>query len=255
MHDRLLGEPTRRRRLPAQRSQRANRRLPHDPTSIPDPSWADSHRNRVPIETAYFYSSIERADHNLGRLGSRLRELGLEDDTILIFMTDNGTAQGHRVFNAGMRGHKGSVYDGGHRVPCFVRWPAAGIAGGRDEPGLTAHVDLLPTLDDLCSLGVTRDRAPGWDGVSLIDPSDPEPVVLCAEHLFPDADDAPIRGVPGNDEPGPEPVRSAAFLWDEEVDDTLYSAQDGGVATPIDVRAIRVLAGGRETVLAVGEED
>ncbi|MFW6313081.1 MAG: hypothetical protein ACOC2N_04275, partial [Spirochaetota bacterium] len=133
-------------------------------------------------------------------------------------------------------------------------------------------------------------------GRPIIDPTDPEPVVLCAEHLFPDADDAlvwnqqhvlvgkpitgrwpvrvsregtfriecrrwpeeidaPLRGVPGNDEPGPAPTRSAAFLWDEEVDDTLYAAQDGGVATPIDVRAIRVRAGGHETVLAVGDAD
>jgi arylsulfatase A-like enzyme len=64
-----------------------------------------------------------------------------------------------------MRGRKGSLYDGGHRVPCFVRWPAGGLDGGRDVETLTAHVDLLPTLIHLCHL-----RAPSqadFDGSDI----------------------------------------------------------------------------------------
>ena len=64
-----------------------------------------------------------------------------------------------------MRGTKGSEYDGGHRVPCFIRWPAGGLGGGRDVNRLTAHIDLLPTLIELCGLpepaGVTFD-GPAW---------------------------------------------------------------------------------------------
>ena len=69
---------------------------------------------------------IANIDENMGEMDAFLRETGLRDNTIFIFLTDNGTSQGHNVFNAGMRGHKRSYYDGGHRVPCFIRWPAAG---------------------------------------------------------------------------------------------------------------------------------
>jgi hypothetical protein len=83
----------------------------------------------------------------------------------LIFLTDNGTAEGENIFNAGMRGKKGSPYDGGHRVPCFLHWPG----GGFDKPvavdHLTAHLDLLPTLVDLCALKLPRTIR--FDGVSL----------------------------------------------------------------------------------------
>lgn len=144
--------------------------IPHNPTSLPDSHWADAYRDEVPIRTAYFYSAIERADYNLGRLRARLCELGLVENTILLFMTDNGTAQGHHVFNAGMRGNKGDVYDGGHRVPCFLHWPAAGMNEARDVDGLTSHIDLMPTLLDLAGAapdaGVTA-SPDDIDGISL----------------------------------------------------------------------------------------
>ncbi|OYW16598.1 MAG: hypothetical protein B7Z55_14160, partial [Planctomycetales bacterium 12-60-4] len=70
------------------------------------------------------------------------------------FTTDNGTASGAPVFNAGMRGAKGSAYEGGHRVPFFLHWPAAGYTKGRDVAQLTAHIDVLPTLLELT--GVAR---------------------------------------------------------------------------------------------------
>lgn len=144
--------------------------IPHDPNSIPDQSWADRYRDRVPVRTSYFYSAIEGADRNLGRLVAKLSELGIEDDTILLFMTDNGTAQGEKVFNAGMRGKKTSVYEGGHRVPCFIRWPAGRVGGtdtavGRDIPALATHMDLLPTLADLAGIPVSTNQS--IDGVSL----------------------------------------------------------------------------------------
>jgi hypothetical protein len=100
----------------------------------------------------------------MGRLMQRLKELGIEDNTILIFMTDNGTSGGR--FNAGMRGSKGSEYDGGHRVPFFIRWPAGGIEGGVDVARLTAHIDVLPTLIEICSL--KRPDGVQFDGTSLV---------------------------------------------------------------------------------------
>jgi hypothetical protein len=113
-------------------------------------------------------------------LRQRLVELGLADNTLLIFATDNGTARGATFtdnrgndgrlvsgFNAGMRGRKGSPYEGGHRVPCFLHWPAGNLTGGRDVAGLSAHFDLPPTLIDLCGLKPTEQVA--YDGISLRD--------------------------------------------------------------------------------------
>jgi arylsulfatase A-like enzyme len=97
-----------------------------------------------------FYGMIRNIDDNMGRLTKRLDELGLARDTILIFMTDNGTAAGN--FPAGMRGRKGSEYDGGHRVPFFIRWPGGGVPSGVDVNTLSAHIDVLPTLMSLCGL-------------------------------------------------------------------------------------------------------
>ena len=99
-----------------------------------------------------FYATITRFDENMGRLQKYLSENNLSENTIVIYLTDNGTAGGGDVFNAGMKGVKGSVYEGGHRVPCFVHWPAKKIDTGMDIDRLTSHIDILPTLIDLCDL-------------------------------------------------------------------------------------------------------
>jgi arylsulfatase A-like enzyme len=112
--------------------------------------------------TAKFYGMITELDENVGRLIEKLKALGIERDTIVIFMTDNGTSAGH--FSAGMRGRKGSEFDGGHRVPFFIRWPGK-LKGGRDIARITAHIDVLPTLVDLCS--ITRPKQVKIDGVTL----------------------------------------------------------------------------------------
>ena len=136
---------------------------PHGPLWVPDryrqPYLGDVKRNE-----ASFFGMIANIDENIQRVDSFLQETGLRDNTILIFMTDNGTATGENVFNAGMRGKKASLYDGGHRVPFFVRWPG-GVEGGRDVRGLTRSTDVLPTLVDLCNLRV--DDGLTFDGVSL----------------------------------------------------------------------------------------
>ncbi|MEM1060848.1 MAG: arylsulfatase [Planctomycetota bacterium] len=116
------------------------------------------------VRLANFYGMLANIDENVGRFIACLDDLGIADDTLLIFTTDNGTVLGQRVFNAGMRGNKGSPYDGGHRVPFFVRWPDAGIDGGRDVDLLSAHIDVSPTLIELCDLD---SAGPPPDGVSL----------------------------------------------------------------------------------------
>jgi len=130
---------------------------PHGPHSIPDPEriekyiTAGYHKN-----VATYYAMIEHIDASIGRLLDTLEETGQADDTIVMFMTDNGATAGRTVFNAGMREGKGSPYDGGHRVPFFFRWPNGGLAHGKDVPDLNAHIDVLPTLIDLCSLSLPK---------------------------------------------------------------------------------------------------
>lgn len=135
---------------------------PHSPYQVAD-TYSKPYRDAgVPATLADFYGMITNIDENMGRLLAKLNELDLEQDTILIFMTDNGTSGGG--FNSGMRGRKGTVYEGGHRVPFFVRWPAR-LKGGRDVPHLTAHIDIAPTLLELC--GISKPEAVAFDGMSL----------------------------------------------------------------------------------------
>jgi arylsulfatase A-like enzyme len=141
---------------------------PHGPYHVA-PEYERPYADQgVPAPQAAFWGMITNIDENVARLRTRLRSLDLEENTILIFMTDNGSSAGTRGpqgFNAGMRGAKGSLFDGGHRVPCFIRWPGGGLEGGHDVDTLTAHVDLLPTLVEFCRL-----KEPGGfplDGRSL----------------------------------------------------------------------------------------
>ncbi|MCF6286701.1 MAG: arylsulfatase [Candidatus Hydrogenedentes bacterium] len=116
----------------------------------------------VKPDRAAFYGMLTHFDECMGRLLARLDATGLSDNTIVIFMTDNGTSAGHR---GGMRGAKGSEYEGGHRVPCFIRWPKGDLGGDRNIDQVTAHIDILPTLLDYC--GIERDTTMPFDGISL----------------------------------------------------------------------------------------
>ena len=137
---------------------------PHGPLWVPD-EYRQPYLDGIRRDEASFFGMIANIDANIARLERFLLDNGIRDNTVLIFMTDNGTATGQEIYNAGMRGRKASLYEGGHRVPCFIRWPDAGLDGGRDVGGVTRGVDILPTLVDLCDL-----QAPdGWtcDGLSL----------------------------------------------------------------------------------------
>lgn len=125
---------------------------PHGPYWAPD-SYTQMYVGVKGLANPGFYGMITNIDDNMAKMLKFLKDKGLEENTILIFMSDNGSAAGYKVFNSHMRGHKGSPYDGGHRVPFFIRWPAGGLVGPRDIDTLTAHIDVLPTLIDFCGLG------------------------------------------------------------------------------------------------------
>jgi arylsulfatase B len=126
--------------------------------------YGDMYRDLNP-KLANFYGMITNIDDAVGRLRSHLKTNGLEDDTIFIFTTDNGSSSGARTFNDGMRGQKGSEYDGGHRVPFFVHYPKGGLTGGRDVDMITSYVDIVPTLISYCD--VPAPKGVKFDGVNI----------------------------------------------------------------------------------------
>lgn len=135
----------------------------HMPYFVPD-HYRDPYRH-LNIYLASFYAMVANYDENMGKLEAFLARTGLRDDALLIFMTDNGAVVSVDHFNAGMREGKGSLYDGGHRVPCFVRWPNGGLRqpGPVDQPAQCQ--DILPTLIDLCAL--TTEIPAACNGTSL----------------------------------------------------------------------------------------
>ena len=114
-------------------------------------------------QLARYLAMIANIDDNMGRLDAFLRETGLRDNTIVVFLTDNGSTFGPRYFNAGMKGGKVTLWEGGHRVPCFIRWPAGKLRPSGDVAGLAEVQDLLPTLLELAGVKT----AAKFDGVSL----------------------------------------------------------------------------------------
>ena len=146
---------------------------PHGPFNVHEKYSAPYLKQGIPKQRARFYGMIANIDKNIGRLRQWLADNNLAENTILIFMGDNGTAMGTGItadgfptdgFNAGMRGKKTWVYDGGHRNACFIHWPTGKLTGGRDIDHIAAHIDILPTLIDLCELTPPDVK---FDGISL----------------------------------------------------------------------------------------
>ena len=153
------------------------------PTNAPHyPLWVPA-ENRATMETFFaqhehvlpslepamreniirFLAMIQHLDGQVGRLRNFLQNRGLADNTIFIFMTDNGSTFGPAYYNAGMRGGKCTLWEGGHRVPCFMHWPDGGLNRPCDIPGLAQVQDILPTLAEFCGLETPDD----CDGISL----------------------------------------------------------------------------------------
>lgn len=125
------------------------------------------------------YAMVTNIDDNVGKLLEKLDELKITDNTIVIFMTDNGPQQIRYV--AGMRGRKGSVFRGGVRVPFYMRYPK-GFEGDRDIETTSAHIDILPTLSQFCNVDMPTERI--IDGKSLVPLIHNEPVDWADRSLF-----------------------------------------------------------------------
>lgn len=137
---------------------------PHSPYQVPDKYFDKFKAKGFADNVAGFYGMCENLDDNVGRLLAHLDTLKLAENTLVLFLTDNGGTAGVKIYNAGMRGGKTSMHEGGTRVPLFMRWPAAKWTPHVVTP-IVAHVDLFPTIMDLC--GVKAPAGPQTDGMSL----------------------------------------------------------------------------------------
>ncbi|NQV75871.1 MAG: arylsulfatase [Bacteroidetes bacterium] len=146
--------------------------LPHFPIIVSD-KWADPYRKLGLHElNARTYGMIANVDANIGRLLAKLKELGIEDNTIVIFMSDNGPRTKRTKndlypdrFVMNLRGTKTSVYENGIRAPFFIKWPGK-IPQGVKYTNLAAHIDVMPTLLEACNIPVPKSLK--LDGVSLL---------------------------------------------------------------------------------------
>jgi len=146
---------------------------PHGPHHIPQ-KYIDIYKDNEQVPNPNFYGQITNIDDNFGKLEKELAASGLLENTILIFMTDNGTAAGAsfdknqlaaKGYNANMRGQKGSEYEGGHRVPLFIRFPENTSIKNNSFDQLISYTDLLPTLLDILGL---EQKSKKFDGMSIV---------------------------------------------------------------------------------------
>lgn len=151
---------------------------PHGPFKVPK-RYVDPYLDNpeIPEQRAWMYGMVASIDENLGKLRRFLEEKGLAENTLLLYMTDNGTAAGvsfkdgkagYQVvngYNAGMRGRKTTPFEGGHRSAFAMHWPGGFGTEERSISTLTAHLDVLPTLIDV--LGMEWEAPLPFDGQSL----------------------------------------------------------------------------------------
>jgi arylsulfatase A-like enzyme len=115
------------------------------------------------IESARkIYAMVSNIDDNIRKIWETVAQEGISENTLIIFMTDNGPQQ--RRYNGGLKSLKGSVYEGGIRVPSFWHWPGKLYPGEREF--ISAHIDVLPTLLDICGIQVNAGNP--VDGISLL---------------------------------------------------------------------------------------
>lgn len=175
---------------------------PHTPLEVPEKYVRPYLDKGLPEFTAKVYAMVENIDENVGRVMAKLDALQLREQTLVIFMTDNGPYWGQNGpvrYNAGMRGQKGTVYEGGTRVPCFAHWPGT-LQAGRACAPIASFIDWMPTLIEAC--GLSHQGFPAFDGQNLW------PVLRGADAKGPDRT-LFLQWHRGNE---PEPFRNSAVL-------------------------------------------
>ncbi len=113
----------------------------------------------------YYRAQLELMDAAVGRLLDQLQATAQSDNTIVVYLTDNGGSTCNYADNGGLAGTKYTLWEGGIRVPFLIRWPAGGWSGGADRNGLVSSLDLFPTL--LAAAGASAEVTDACDGVDL----------------------------------------------------------------------------------------
>jgi arylsulfatase len=138
---------------------------PHGPFDSQMQDFNIYKSDTIDIEESSFLGMIRNIDRNMFLLDKWLEKTSLKENTIVIYMNDNGTAKGENIFNAHLRGKKGSIYEGGHRAACFIRWPNGNLGPSRDIPFPTQIQDLMPTIMEL--VGIRNVIPYKLDGMNL----------------------------------------------------------------------------------------
>ena len=135
--------------------------VPHSPFQVPEKYFNKYRQEGLDSTLSSVYGMVENMDDNIGRLLEKLEELNIAENTIVIFFSDNGPNTDR--YNGGMKGRKGSVDEGGVRVPFYIKWP------GQIKPATTLQlaqdIDIMPTLIGLC--GLEYDPVKPLDGIDL----------------------------------------------------------------------------------------
>ncbi|MDP4609809.1 MAG: arylsulfatase [Opitutales bacterium] len=139
---------------------------PHTPLAAPDKFIAPFREAGLNDTHATYLAMIENVDYNVGRLLTFLEEKQLDKNTIILFMNDNGVTEGLDVYNAGMRGSKATIWEGGSRAMSFWRWPEHWKP--QTHNNLSAHIDVLPTLCEIAGVQIPAETQSELQGFSLI---------------------------------------------------------------------------------------
>ncbi len=137
--------------------------VPHSPLFASDELHERYRAKGVASRDARIYGLMDQCDAAIGRLLETIDSEGLHNETVVFFMSDNGGVSRH--FRAGLRGGKGSVYEGGIRSPFFARWPGR-FEAGRKSDARGSHLDMFPTLLEIAGASAPADRQ--LDGRSLL---------------------------------------------------------------------------------------
>jgi arylsulfatase A len=138
--------------------------VPHHPFQVPDKYFKKYKARGVEDDrTASVYAMIDNMDENIGRIMKKLEEEKLDENTILIFLSDNGPC--FERYNDGLAGIKAQVSEGSVRVPCYISWKGT-LPEGKRVFDIAAHIDILPTL--LAAANIQIPEKPGIDGINLL---------------------------------------------------------------------------------------
>ena len=158
--------------------------VPHEPLQV-RPEDEARYAGKAPAKAARFFGMLANLDDNVGRLLAKLAEWGIDRDTLVVFMNDNGGTAGCKLYNAGMRGAKGTAWLGGTRAASLWRWPGTLTPAKVDK--LTAHIDFFPTIAEIAGVpiaGALRAQVEGRSLVPLLrDPNAAWPDRILFTHL------------------------------------------------------------------------